>query len=222
MTKRNARPTQAVQEAIDLGALVADPANRRTHPDRNLAMVKASLEHVGAARSIVIDEDDVILAGNGVTRAAVAAGITSVRVIESAGDELIAVRRRGLTPEQKRALALYDNRTAELAEWNYEQLSADKDAGLEFQPFWTDAEEAIVLGTPTKADWNGMPEFDQADATAFRTIKIHFATQAAVDAFAALLDQPVTDKTRYLWYPRVEPESVADLHYTAPPEVPAP
>lgn len=133
-----------------LASLVADPANRRTHPARNVEMMRASLEQVGAARSIVIDEDDVILAGNGVTAAAQAAGITNVRIIEAAGDELIAVRRRGLTPDQKRALAIYDNRTAELAEWNFEQLRADADAGLDLKPFWTANELSALLSRGLK------------------------------------------------------------------------
>jgi DNA modification methylase len=131
----------------DVGTLVPDPTNRRTHPARNLEMVEASLRRVGAARSIVIDEDDVILAGNGVTDAAKAAGITHVRVIEATGDELIAVRRRGLTPDQKRELAMYDNRSAELAEWNFDQLRADADAGLDLKAFWSAEELAALLAT---------------------------------------------------------------------------
>jgi DNA modification methylase len=111
-----------------------------------MGMIVDALHHVGAARSIVIDEDDVILAGNGVTEAAAEAGITKVRVIESSGDEIIAVRRSGLTAEQKRALAIYDNRAGELAEWNAEQLQLDKDAGLDLKPFFTDKELAAVLG----------------------------------------------------------------------------
>src|SRR3954464_3293773 len=115
---------------VHIKDLVPDPENRRKHNPRNLGMVVDALHQVGAARSIVIDEDNVILAGNGVTEAAAEAGITRVRVIEADGQELIAVRRSGLTPEQKRALAIYDNRTGELATWNFDQLAADKAAGL--------------------------------------------------------------------------------------------
>jgi DNA modification methylase len=144
-----------------IASLTADPANRRSHPARNVAMMRASLEEVGAARSIVIDEDDVILAGNGVTAAAQAAGLAHVRIIEAAGDELIAVRRRGLTPEQKRALAIYDNRTGELSEWNWEQLRADHDAGLDLRPFWTPEEEAALLARggvrPGQTDPDAVP-----------------------------------------------------------------
>jgi DNA modification methylase len=121
-------------------------------------MVVDALQEVGAARSIVIDEDNVILAGNGVTEAAAEAGITKLRVIDASGDELIAVRRSGLSEEQKRALAIYDNRTGELATWNYEQLKADKDAGLSLQPFWTVEEEIAILSHAEKSEGRTNPD----------------------------------------------------------------
>jgi len=130
---------------ITLTDLKPDPKNARRHPERNLQMIQKSLQEVGAARSIVIDEDNVILAGNGVIAAAEAAGIRRVHVIEAGGEEIIAVRRTGLTDEQKVKLALYDNRTAELAEWNAEQLVADLDAGLDLGNMWQDYELQELL-----------------------------------------------------------------------------
>lgn len=112
-------------------------------------MVVDALQQVGAARSIVIDENNVVLAGNGVTEAAAEAGITKVQVVDVDGETLVAVRRKGLTAEQKRALAIYDNRTAELAEWNAEQLKADVDAGLSLQPWFSEKEAAKLLDTPS-------------------------------------------------------------------------
>jgi DNA modification methylase len=112
-------------------------------------MVVDALQQVGAARSIVLDENNVVLAGNGVVEAAAEAGITAVRVIDANGHEIIAVRRSGLSPEQKRALAIFDNRTGELATWNFDQLAADKEAGLSLQPFWTADEEAALFGDQT-------------------------------------------------------------------------
>ena len=108
-------------------------------------MITDALHKVGAARSIVIDEDNVILAGNGVTEAAAEAGITKVRVIDASGDELIAVRRTGLTDEQKVALAIYDNRGAELAEWNIEQLVQDQANGIDLTPYFFAEELAALL-----------------------------------------------------------------------------
>ena len=109
-----------------------DERNRRKHNGRNIGMIVNALQEVGAARSIVIDEDGTVLAGNGVVEAAAEAGIDRVQIVDADGQTIIAVRRRGLTDEQKRKLALYDNRTAELAEWDTAQIAADLEAGLSF------------------------------------------------------------------------------------------
>lgn len=151
-----------------LKALTADPQNRRAHPDANLAMIATALKAVGAARSIVIDETNTILAGNGVVQAAPQAGLHKLRIVEADGDEIIAVRRRGLTDAQKRALALYDNRTADLATWNLDQLLADQAAGLDLASFWSDEELAKLLngdGTPKagKTDPDAVPEVRATD-----------------------------------------------------------
>jgi hypothetical protein len=155
---RKAEPPRNISHIKDL---IPDQANRRKHNPRNLGMVVDALHSVGAARSIVIDEDNVVLAGNGVTEAAAEAGITKVQVIDVDGSTLVAVRRKGLSEEQKRALAIYDNRTAELAEWNAEQLQADLDAGLSLQPWFSEEEQARLLKSGPKAgftDPDAVPE----------------------------------------------------------------
>jgi hypothetical protein len=58
------------------------------------------LQEVGATRAIVIDEDNVLLAGNGVTEAAGEVGITKGRVVDAGGGELIVVRRRASGPRR--------------------------------------------------------------------------------------------------------------------------
>ena len=103
--------------------LKSDHKNARKRTDRSAELIKESLQRYGAARSIVIDEDNRILAGNGTIEGAKEAGIDRIRVIETDGDEVIAVRRTGLTEEQKVGLALADNRTADLSEWDQEMLN---------------------------------------------------------------------------------------------------
>jgi len=103
--------------------LKSDHKNARRRTDRSAELIKESLQRYGAARSIVIDEDNRILAGNGTIEGAKEAGINRIRVIETDGDEVIAVRRTGLTEEQKIGLALADNRTSDLSEWDQEMLN---------------------------------------------------------------------------------------------------
>src|SRR5436190_20864954 len=90
------------QDPEHIRDLKPDPENARSHGPRNVGMMVDSLHAVGAGRSIVIDEEGVILAGNGIVEAAAEAGIERVQVVEADGNTIIAVRRTGLTPAQKR------------------------------------------------------------------------------------------------------------------------
>ena len=151
-----------------IAQLQPDPANRRTHTPRNLGLIVDALHKVGAARSIVVDESNVVLAGNGVVDAAAEAGITKLRIVDADGDTLVAVRRRGLTDEQKRALAIYDNRSAELAEWNIDQLQLDATNGLDLEAYFTPDElTALGVTVPTfdSEDGSGQPRLDQRKPT---------------------------------------------------------
>lgn len=218
MTKRRTPPEAAPPPPSTIGELQPDPENRRTHNARNLALVVDALQQVGAARSIVIDEDNIVLAGNGVTTAAAQAGITKLRIIDAGGDELIAVRRSGLTPEQKRQLAMYDNRTGELAEWNVEMLAADLQNGVDFAPFFFDGELAAlgVLGDPVtdpQQEYANMPEFQQAAQSAYHTMQVHFKDAAALEAFGHAIGLPVGKTVRYLWFPQQEREDFTKQAY---------
>ena len=105
-----------------LSDLTSDPQNARKRTDRSTELIKESLGRYGAARSIVIDEENRVLAGNGTIEGANAAGIKNVRIIETDGDEIIAVKRTGLSEDEKVGLALADNRTSDLSEWDQEML----------------------------------------------------------------------------------------------------
>jgi ParB-like chromosome segregation protein Spo0J len=113
-----------------ISELRPDPKNARKHNPRNIGMIANSLQEVGAARSIVIDENNNILAGNGTVEAAAQAGIEKVMVVEADGNTLVAVKRTGLTKKQKTRLAIADNRTAELAVWDVDNLRDYADEGV--------------------------------------------------------------------------------------------
>ena len=61
-----------------------DERNYRKHSKKNKALIKKSLEELGAGRSVVIDADDTLVAGNGVYEQAQALQMP-VRVIETDG-----------------------------------------------------------------------------------------------------------------------------------------
>jgi hypothetical protein len=133
-----------MSEITHIKDLTHDPKNARRHTPRNVGMLEQALNEVGAARSIVVDEDGVVLAGNATIDAAVQAGITRVQVVEADGNTIIAVRRTGLTDEQKVKLALYDNRVAELAEWEPGVLAELADTGVLESMFFPDELNALL------------------------------------------------------------------------------
>ena len=119
-----AKRNRAPKTEDHIKTLVHDPDNARKHNPKNIGLIVESLQAVGAARSIVIDENNLILAGNGVIEAAGEAGITKLQVVDADGETIVAVRRTGLTPKQKRLLALADNRANELSEWDDAKLNS--------------------------------------------------------------------------------------------------
>ena len=158
-------PTDA-PDSLALADLTPDPRNARRHAARNLAQIETALAEVGAARSIVIDETGTILAGNATVQAASQVGIATVRIVETDGAELVAVRRTGLTEEHKRKLALFDNRTAELAEWDAGVLAALGEE-VDLSALWDDDELATILAHAEPPN----VEFPEYDETAEEQVK---------------------------------------------------
>ena len=99
--------------AIPIGDLVFDPTNARTHDSKNLQAIQTSLERFGQRLPIVVQKQgNIIRSGNGRVTAMRAMGWTHVAAVVV--DEADA---------DAAAFALADNRSAELADWDWKQLS---------------------------------------------------------------------------------------------------
>ena len=153
-----------------INSLQHDHKNARKRTERSASLIKESIDRYGAARSIVIDEDNRILAGNGTIEGAKAAGIKNVRIIETDGQEVIAVRRTGLSEDEKIGLALADNRTSDLSEWDQEmlrRLSEEHDISPWFEQDDLDELLAVteVLPEEGKTDPDEVPEATEQPIT---------------------------------------------------------
>ena len=94
-----------------------DPKNARVHPQVNKDMIRRSLEEVGGFRSIAVDGDNIVRAGNGVFEQAQELGL-KVRVVDAEPDEVIAVRRSDLKGEAAVRAALYDNAASDTSKFD--------------------------------------------------------------------------------------------------------
>lgn len=142
--------------------LKPDSRNARKHNPRNVGMIEASLQRDGFGRSILLASDGTIIAGNATIDAAAAAGIEDVLIVESDGRKVIAVKRTDIAPDSPEFhnLAIADNRSAELAEWNADVLTVLQD-DIDLDAFFAEDELAKILGTVTKdglTDPDDVPE----------------------------------------------------------------
>jgi DNA modification methylase len=99
---------------VPLSSLHQDPANARSHPERNLASIRASLARFGQAEPLVVLKGaGRVIGGNGRLVAMQSLGWTECDIVELE-----------LSPVEAAALGIALNRTAELAEWDPKALAA--------------------------------------------------------------------------------------------------
>ena len=100
-----------------------DKNNYRLHNDKNKRIIKNSLKDLGAGRSILVDNENVLIAGNGVFEQAQELRLKT-RIIESDGTELIVVKRTDIstTDEKRKLLALVDNHASDTSEFDMDLI----------------------------------------------------------------------------------------------------
>ena len=102
-------------EARALASLLPHAGNARTHSPEQVAQIAASILEFGFVAPVLVDERGEIIAGHGRLLAAQSLGLASVPTIV----------RAGLSPAQKAALRLADNRIALNAGWDEALLQAE-------------------------------------------------------------------------------------------------
>jgi DNA modification methylase len=98
-----------------LSALRINPHNARTHSKRQIRQIAASIREFGFLNAILIDANNVIIAGHG---RAEAAKLLAIELVPT-------IRVENLTEDQIRAYILADNRVAEKAGWDKEILAIE-------------------------------------------------------------------------------------------------
>ena len=117
--------TKIIETNIE--SLVPDNKNFNKGTEYGDRLMDESLRRFGLGRSILIDKNNRIIAGNKTAEKAADIGFTDVVVVEVDGNQLVAVKRKDIDIDSAkgRELALADNATgkANLA-WDEELISA--------------------------------------------------------------------------------------------------
>ena len=102
-------------ESIYISALKANPQNARTHSNKQVKQIAESIRTFGFTNPILIDSQNMILAGHGRLAAARLLGM----------DQISCLRIENMTAVQKRAYVLADNKLALNAGWDEEILALE-------------------------------------------------------------------------------------------------
>jgi DNA modification methylase len=149
---------------IPIAQLILDEKNANNGTERGRELLGKSLETYGAGRSVVVDRNNRVIAGNKTLEAARIAGFESIALIETDGSSLVAVRRGDLDlkkDKKARELAIADNRVGEVGlEWNPEALAL---LDVDLTQFWNDNELNTLLKDFRSNDLSApVPKIDQA------------------------------------------------------------
>ena len=125
----------------------------------------------------------------------------------------VRVASRALTDKERQKLVVYLHRGT-TANWNWDELANTFEVP-DLLEWGFKSYELGLVGDPDNPDdlWQGMPEFEQDDLTAVQTVNVHFRCREDVIAFAELVNQKITDKTKYIWYPEAEIRRFMDKRY---------
>lgn len=176
MTKTKAKRTELTVERVLLDSLREDPNNVRKHTRRNLDMIKESLKRFGQMKNIVVDSDGVVKAGNGT--------IVAMRELVQGGlsaFNTVTVHRSSLKGDELMAFAIADNRSSELAEWDYDALSAQLASLTEFN-LGFDPNEISAMSLIDEYDGK---EQEQANTTKPHKVTIVCTSESSMDALIA-------------------------------------
>ena len=163
-------PTDARREpTIEMqppGSLLANPRNARVHSKRQIRQLAKTIQTLGFIGAIIVDEDNVILAGHARWEAG--------KVLRMS--LLPTIRVTDLTETQKRTFALADNKLNEWAGWNRDVLVAEFGDAVEllpemnldisltgFEPTEIDSLFADLDPRPDPADRDPISEFSSSN-----------------------------------------------------------
>jgi hypothetical protein len=178
------------EEAPD--QLLANPLNFRIHPKAQQDALAGVLNEVGWVQDVIVNQ----------RTGHVIDGHLRVSLAISKQEPAVPVVYVDLAEHEERlVLATIDPLSAMAAtdSLKLEELLAEVSTN-------DDAVQAMLdrlagVTDDPMAEWQGMPEFDQPDASPFRTINVHFTDAVAVADFAQLIGQSLTDKTQAVWHP---------------------
>lgn len=210
---------------MNIKDLKPHPQNYQLHPDSQLDQIQASIEQHGFYRNVVIANDNTILAGHGVVKAA-----------ERMGKKRVPVIKLDILPDDPKALKVMtsDNEINNLAKVNDRALTELLKGLLEIEGNGAlmgtgfDENQLAALAFTTRpaselsskddaAEWVGMADWEAKPD--YPTINVRFDTEQDRQDFMNLIGATIINKkignVWAIWYPERGREDISSLRFVA-------
>lgn len=151
-----------IEQSID--SLIPDNKNFNKGTEYGDHLMDESLRRFGLGRSILLDKNDRIIAGNKTAEKAAELGFSNVLVVETDGNTLVAVKRKDvdLDSTKGRELALADNATGKANLCFDTELIMQEAERFDFNP----EEWGIIMPNPEE----DVPKEDDVKAVGTRLV----------------------------------------------------
>lgn len=149
-------------ETKNLNGVILDNKNLNKGTERGKKALVQSFKNLGAGRSILLDKNNRVIAGNHSVKTALELGIENVIVVETDGTQLVAVKRNDVDIDSSkgRELAIADNRTSELnLEWDSDVLLELGDS-VDLSLYWDESEIDDLLSSAAPTFTGGLTDED--------------------------------------------------------------
>lgn len=175
--------------------LIPDDNNFNEGTQYGQHLIEESLRKFGAGRSVLIDKNNRIIAGNKTIENAAAIGLEDVIVVETTGDKIVAVKRTDvdLNSEKGREMALADNATGMAnLKWDYDALESEAEKwGIEGSEWGVDINNMDFLEIET----SDIPVVETKEKKKERIIIVYKEEQEEI--VAHLLGVETLEKDKY-------------------------
>lgn len=187
---------KVIKSKID--ELIPDDINANKGTEYGRHLIEKSLRELGAGRSILLDKNNRIIAGNKTIENAANIGLENIIIVETTGNQIVAVKRTDidLDSQKGRELALADNATSKAnLDWDEEAIERIKDSWDVSPNDWGLKELESISIDPESlgTDFN----LKSGDKEPFQQITFTLADEQAEQIKLALAEMKETQEFKY-------------------------
>lgn len=190
-------------EFIDISQIKPYEKNPRKIPEEAIQMVANSIKKFGWQQPIVVDKQFIIVVGH-----------TRFEASKLLNLKEVPIQIADLDEEKAKAYRIADNKLNSKTYWDYsyltEELKELMNTKTDLESLGFDKSELDSLldyhemDSKFNADehWQDMPSFEHDDIAPFKSLIVHFPTEENLREFLHKINQEITDKTKYIYYPK--------------------